>query len=158
MTMTWGWGWKAEAVPADFRTYASEVEVARDATGDLAFGGRQHRDRQSTAQPDAEHDVLEMTSMGVELLESGYRHGAAAELLGISPGVLDVPPSDITHETVRAGPGAPPLATVPVAQIVSALPTRLAPIGHLVPPQSGRGQPPVDQLIAARQHVVVGPG
>ena len=59
---------------------------------------------------------------------------------------------------MRARPRAPPFAAVPVAEVVTALAARTAPVRHLVPLETGVGQTPVEQLVAVGQHVVVGSG
>src|ERR1700684_119768 len=70
--------------------------------------------------------------------------------------MLDIPPARRADEAVRARTGAPPLTTVPVPQIVSALPARPTPVGYLIPVEPGRRQLLVHQLVAMRKNVVVG--
>ena len=82
----------------------------------LSCGER--RDRQTGTQPQPQHDVLDVPGGVVQFLEIRHRQPATGQRLGISVGVLDIPPPPGPDEPVRARPGAPPLTTDPVTQVV----------------------------------------
>ncbi len=126
--------------------------------GTFPFGAGQCGYRESPSQPYPEQHILEMPFAVADPFEIGGHRLALLQQFGINLGVLDIPPPHVADEPVRPRSGAPPVSARPVALVVTALATRPAPVGHLVPLHPRGGELTVDHLIALGQHVIVGSG
>ena len=109
------------------------------------------------AQP--EHHALQADLVVARDLARGRGRRAGREPFAPGPRVQDVPPAHAADVAVRAGPGAPPVAAAPVAEIVAA-PGGLVrrPRTGLVPREAGVGEHALGGLEAVDDHVLAGHG
>src|SRR4029453_13753759 len=94
---------------------------------------------------------------GRHMLASMRRGDSGGQPAGVSRRVLHVPPPHSAYVTVGTWTHAPPVATAPVGQIVSAVRRGgLRPVAHLVPLKAGATKSLLRQQVLVSDIVIVG--